>query len=309
MNYGKGFLDLEQQADRLIERGLQADREELISRLRVVNYYRLSGYLYPFRERDSSGARLDTFSPGSTSEQAWRRYTFDRGLRLVLLDAIERIEVAARTRLVYRFAERHGPFGHLDQANLPNFLPTTDQFAAWKQRLSADKRRASEAKNPSILHFESKYGDEHPNLPLWVACELMTCETTLTFPWGMDRAIVKTVAMDFGFPDDHFISWLKAIFVLRNACAHHARVWNRRGGVSACVPGNKNKNPAWYCQPRFAPDRIGHSLCVCHQWLRKITCASAWRERLFDLFDEYPDIPLGEMGIPETWREHELWKT
>ncbi|MFM8830728.1 MAG: hypothetical protein ACKOHM_06955 [Spartobacteria bacterium] len=48
MIYSKEALSLEEQADRLIGRGLIADRDELIGRLKVVNYYRLSGYLYPF---------------------------------------------------------------------------------------------------------------------------------------------------------------------------------------------------------------------------------------------------------------------
>ena len=90
MIYAKPALTFEAQADLLA-----ANRDELIARLKAVNYYRLSGYLYPFRDLPN-----DTFRPGADLDTVWRRYNFDRRLRLILLDAIERIEVAVRTRLV-----------------------------------------------------------------------------------------------------------------------------------------------------------------------------------------------------------------
>ena len=98
MEYKKSPLTFEQQADLLISRGLQADRAQLISSLKSVNYYRLTGYLYPFRMAD------DTFKPGTTLEMVWRRYSFDRRLRVLVMDAIERVEVAVRTQLVYHFS-------------------------------------------------------------------------------------------------------------------------------------------------------------------------------------------------------------
>src|SRR6266508_2779501 len=97
MEYPKQALTFEQQADLLISRGLIADRNLLINRLRSVNYYRFSGYLYPFRNSD------DTFHSGTTFEKVWRHYTFDRRLRVIVMDAIERVEVAVRTQTVYHF--------------------------------------------------------------------------------------------------------------------------------------------------------------------------------------------------------------
>ena len=85
-------LSFEEQADQLLERGLTANRDELICRLGMVNYYRLSGYLYPFRSKDE-----DKFIEGTTLEEVWGRYCFDRRLRVHVLDAIERIEAAVRT--------------------------------------------------------------------------------------------------------------------------------------------------------------------------------------------------------------------
>ena len=44
----------------------------------------------------------------------------DRRLRLLVMDAVERIEVAVRTQLSYHHARRHGPFAYgSDATSLP----------------------------------------------------------------------------------------------------------------------------------------------------------------------------------------------
>src|SRR5271165_2813134 len=98
MQYEKRPTTYEEQADKLLSRGLIADREELLQRLNSVSYYRLSGYLYPFRKSDSD----HQYREGTTLKLVWSRYCFDRRLRVLVLDAIERIEVSARTKLVHR---------------------------------------------------------------------------------------------------------------------------------------------------------------------------------------------------------------
>ena len=112
MRYTKPPLSFEEQADKLIRRGLVADKKELISRLQHVNYYRLSAYLYPYRNHDD-----DSYHPDTTLEKVWKHYTFDRQLRLIVMDAIERVEVAVRTQLVYHFVHQFGPFGYTEKSN------------------------------------------------------------------------------------------------------------------------------------------------------------------------------------------------
>lgn len=118
MRYQKPWLSYEEQADRLEERGLEFDRNDLIARLADVGYYRLSGYWYIYKRDPGSGD--ESFVEGTSFEKIWDLYTFDRQLRLVTLDAIERVEVYMRTQLAYRLAKTAGPFGYLDRSTLPN---------------------------------------------------------------------------------------------------------------------------------------------------------------------------------------------
>ncbi len=83
MKYTKPALSFPQQADLLIGRGLVADRAELIQRLSSVSYYRLSAYWYTFR---ILGDPDDKLIAGTTLATVWKRYVFDRQLRLLVSD-------------------------------------------------------------------------------------------------------------------------------------------------------------------------------------------------------------------------------
>lgn len=140
-----------------------------------------------------------------------------------------------------------------------------------------------------------------------MACELMTCETTMQFAYGMPKDVFKAVAVDFGFADQQLQSWIKAIFSIRNACAHHSRLLDRIIRAKPLIPAKK-REPLWHQEPKIPNDRIGFLLTVSYVWLSKISTTTRWKQRLFDLFDEYPEIPLSDLGLPNDWRNHPLWK-
>jgi abortive infection bacteriophage resistance protein len=304
MQYEKEPLSLEAQADQLLDRGLVADRNELIMRLRAVNYYRLTGYLHSYRIVDGNSALTDDYRPGTSLNEIWRLYNFDRRLRILLLDAIERIEVAVRTRLVFHFVHQHGAFGYLDPLALPGFKNITE-YMEWRTGLAEEARRAR--KEQFVQHFDQKYGDHHRELPLWMLCELMSFGSMLRFANSIEPALKKNVASEYGMPDELFSSWLKALYSVRNSCAHHSRVWNRVFGVTPKTP-HKNKFPLWHEKPNLPNNRVGYSLAICQFWLGTISNTSQWKLRLFQLFDEYSEVPLVKMGLPDSWREHSLFR-
>ena len=86
--------DVVQQADNLIARGMSGNRDEMASRLAVVSAHRLAEYWEPFVGADGR------FVEGATFDRVWARYAFDRRLRLLLFDAIERIEVCLKSQLI-----------------------------------------------------------------------------------------------------------------------------------------------------------------------------------------------------------------
>src|SRR5690625_6534361 len=104
--YDKPWLSLDEQVRRLAEHGLEVGDKARAPRVsEAIGYYRLTGYLYPFRasEKDveADGRRrigvLSDFRPGTRLTHAEEIIDFDRRLRMLVLDGLERIEVAVRS--------------------------------------------------------------------------------------------------------------------------------------------------------------------------------------------------------------------
>ncbi len=296
MKYTKPALTFDAQADLLLQRGLSANRETLIARLRAVNYYRLSGYLYPFRNPDN------TFREGTTLEMIWRRYTFDRRLRLLALDAIERVEVSLRTSLIYHHVHAHGPFGYTVPANLPKL--DGSRYGEFLDRIYAETRRSREV---FVKHFQSKYGEQHGYLPLWIAAEIMPFGAMLTLFSGVEPATKRIVAREYAVPDVVFHSWIGALNVVRNICAHHGRLWNRELGFKPMIP-HARKHPDWHTPVAVSGNRVFAVLTILKYLLAIIAPQSRWPQRVRNLLDEYPDIPRRNMGFPEHWGDCPIWK-
>lgn len=302
MIYSKPALLYNEQADLLISRGLIADRVLLIERLKAVNYYRLSGYLHTFRIIDTDGQRLDLYLPGTNFTTVWRRYVFDRQLRLLVLDGIERVEIAMKTRLTHDFCRRYGAFGYLESQNLPRLAPL--QHADFLRRVADETLRSRE---DFIKHFSSKYGDSHEYLPLWMAVEIMSYGSVLTLFHGMAESELKQVAAGFGLKLPLLDSWITTLNYIRNICAHHGRLWNRELGIKPKIPF-KDQYPDWHTPIPTPADRIFSVLTILRYFLSQIAPQSKWQDRLERLLSEYSEIPLEFMGFPKNWKGHAVWK-
>jgi abortive infection bacteriophage resistance protein len=64
------------------------------------------------RKRDAaSGSVLDGFADGTTFKEVTDLYTFDGRLRLIMLDALERLGISLHTEVVLQLGEMH-PHAH-----------------------------------------------------------------------------------------------------------------------------------------------------------------------------------------------------
>ena len=246
MEYEKPWLSYEAQADKLEERGLIFDRNDLVSHLADVGYYRLSGYWYIFR-RDSD-AEEEAFVEGTSFDKIWDLYTFDRQLRLVVLDAVERVEVYTRTQLAYHLAKQTGPFGYLDFAKLTNM--DQHEYGRFMSRCFKEYDRS---KTQFIAHFKEKYGDSHSLPPYWTLVNIMDFGMMLTLFRGSPDDVKQSIADEVGVPATVFESWLLVLNTIRNVCAHHDRLWNRRLGNRVKIPRGR-KFPEWH-----HPYEVGNS--------------------------------------------------
>jgi abortive infection bacteriophage resistance protein len=294
MKYNKPPLTHEQQADLLISRGLIADKLDLICKLKEVNYSRLSAYLDPYFDLTAC-----KYQVGTNFETVWGNYTFDRRLRFVVLDAIERVEISLRAKLVYEFTHQFGAFGYLDKANLPNI--TSDKFQKWLFDINGEANKSTET---FILNFRKNYPSSK-GFPIWILVEVMTFGKLLTFFNGVNDKIKKTIAASYGTTDEVLKSWLLTLNSIRNVCAHHSKLWDR---VLAIKPKIPKRNKHWFAPVQINNSRVFCVLTMLAQLLKIVAPQSNWKERLLDLFNDYKDIPLYKLGFPKGWENIEMWK-
>ena len=82
----------------LQSRGLTiADTAKAERYLEFIGYYRLSAYMYPLLQMPKEQHR---YKPNTTFNQVMMLYRFDKKLRLLIFNEIEKIEVAVRSAIV-----------------------------------------------------------------------------------------------------------------------------------------------------------------------------------------------------------------
>lgn len=274
------------------------DRPRAEHYLRFIGYYRLSGYWFPFQYRDD-GPDHDNFRPGTKFERVLDRYVFDRRLRLLIMDAAERIEVAARTAISNTLSERCGPHWYLDATQ---FVPAFDHAGFLRRvRQEAGIGPNNRHKQPEFIRHYLKTYNEPPEPPSWMVFEVLPFGTvSIVFKHLLDDHR-KPIASEFGLPRERLGSWLHAMSHLRNLCAHHSRVWNRFFGVTPSVAKSERHHVT-------QPKRFYNHAVAIQILLKRISGDTHWAGRLNDLLADHPNIPLDLMGFPENWHTHEVWR-
>lgn len=295
MRYEKPFREFDELADLVISRGMECDRDVLIEHLKDAGYYRLSGYWHIFKADD------DTFAVGTTFGQVWDIYRFDRQFRLLVLDAIERVEIYFRTQLAHELARESGAFGYLDHANLPRLKDK--QYVDFIHKCEGYIGRSRE---PFVLHFNEKYGDEHKLPPYWMMVNAMDFGMMFTLYRGAPVAIRGKISSDVGLSARVLDSWLMTFNTVRNICAHHGRLWNRTLGTKPKIP-KEEKDPRWHEPFEVEPDKMFCVLTMLRCLLIQIAPETRWHERLLSLMDGHPDIDRKRMGFADGWQSCPFW--
>ena len=291
--YTKKALPFTDQVALLRSRGMEIrDETEAAFYLSHINYYRLTAYWLPFEEDHST----HQFRAGTTFDQVLNLYIFDRELRLLVMDALERIEVSVRTQWAFQLGTIHGPHAQLDAA-------IAFRHAWWISNMESLKKEVSRAEEIFIGHFQRTYMEELP--PVWVVSEVMSIGLLSRWyanlkPMPTRRAIASVYAIDQRLLQ----SWLHHLTIVRNTCAHHGCLWNRTFTVAAKHPQQPKA-----ISEAFQEDspKVYNALLIILHFMDQVSPSNHWRQRLKDLIDRH-QTPVEQMGFPEGWRNQQIWK-
>lgn len=268
-----------EQVAQLQRRGMSIpDPERARFYLQHLNYYRLAAYWLPFEADHAT-------------------HTFDRELRLLVLDAIERIEVSVRSQWAYQLAHRHGPHAHLDPA-------LGRRRAFWQSNLRQLQDEIERSDEAFVKHLRAKYAEALP--PVWASCEVMSLGLLSRWydnlgPKGTRRAIASV----YGLDEALLASWLLHLTLLRNTCAHHSRLWNREFKIPPAKP--RSRPTSLVTEWVAGSHKLYNSLLILLYLLDTLSPAHDWRHRLRALL-ERPGIALEAMGFPPGWEERGIWR-
>lgn len=292
--FSKPPKTLDEQIQLLESRGMIiTDREQAKFYLQHLNYYRLRAY-WIFFESDTVGHK---FQSGTRFQDVLDLYIFDREFRLLILDAIERIEVSVRSQWAYKLAHRHGTHAHLDRNLFDRRF--------WQKNLNDLTKEVNRSQEDFVQHFRNTYSETLP--PVWVVCEVMSFGLlsrwfkTIKFA-GTKAAIATTYNLRANFLE----SWLHHLSVeIRNNCAHHSRLWNREFTV---VPTLITSPRQPLSSEFFGGSRkIYNSLVILLYLMDQIAPNHRWGRDLLDLINACPQ-PLSAMGFPSDWQSRNIWQ-
>jgi len=175
--------------------------------LERFGYYRLSGYWYPFKQADDDGTILDQFIPDTHMSDAVDLYVFDK-----------------------RFGRRDA-CAHLKPHLLQQKFVMNGRYKRWEERYRSFETRSG--KSAFVKHNKQAYGE----LPIWVAVQILDFGALSHLFEMLPMDIQTKIAGKYGILNGKFmIQWMRSFSQVRNASAHHERLWNSHIKDHASVP-------------------------------------------------------------------------
>ncbi len=300
VKYTKEWKCYEDQLNQLLDRGLTLEnytREKALNKLEFIGYYRLSGYAYYFKDKNSENG--DQFFLNTSFNDLMECYKFDRKMRLLILDAVERLEIALRANIAYELTKK-SPFYIYDDNNFnitkdpknrKNVKRLEDLYKI--REIIPTYLQRSKVSEQSIEHLLNKYV---PPYPLWIEIQVFDFGTLWKLFNVLNSDKAKIIAQRFGVTEPGtFNSWLQSIKVLRNICAHHSRLLNRKFTQVPRLVKDKEQYPwlKYWTDEGKEEDKtytLFYHICIIHHMLEACQASKTWNKRVRSLICEFPKI-------------------
>lgn len=311
----KPFKSIDEQIEILKNRGMEVASSEFAAQwLKSVGYYRLSGYWFVYRQsRDRDSDHYDQFIEGTRFEDVADLYEFDRKLRILILDGVERVEVGLRSKLAYHLAAID-PLAHEDASifiNQGHF-----NYLDWK-RTAFGRISRGLSKSPALKHHVENHNSV---FPIWLLLDVADFKDLSVLFDGLPIELQKQILNGWGIQlktkgfkqsrSNPFSAWFHQLSLLRNYSAHHAKIWN-----SNFTPANGSRladNDGLEVLGAQSDDIFG-ALTMLMYLVEQVSPASSWPRKVNQLirddFSKLKDRNLSEMGFPLGWESSCLWSS
>lgn len=299
--FEKEAFTIKQQIERLQERGLIITPEDKADHyLSHISYYRLGEYWHSMQLDKTN----HIFKENSKFKDVIALYSFDRELRILLFDIIEKIEISLRTKLIYHLSHEFNAWWFQNFNIFNDSKELVKTFANLEEELVRTKEAT--IKN----HFKN-HKDDLRFPPAWKSLEQASFGS-LSKLYGNLKHTVKskdTIASDYGVVNHTFLpSWLQSIAQIRNYCAHHSRLWNKNlPGTPKLLPNPPFKWIEDVPKQHEFPKLYIH-LCLMKYLLDRIQPENNFTDRIDSLVKKYPNVDPNALGLKPNWQNEPLWQ-
>lgn len=257
-----------------------------------VNYYKLKAYLRFFEQPCKT--RDHCFPDGVSLDDVLSLYRFDRKLRLLLCDMLERFEVAVRTRWALELSQHTGNSqAHEDPGNF-----TKKQHHS--QAMDVLKNEYQKSKETYAEHHRQNYR----NLvtpPIWVSVELLSfSQISKWLSNTKSTKIKREISSHFDLPERFFVGFVRQAGIVRNSCSHHSRVWNKAITFRPPLPQTSYRSAIGLNTAPADNDKIFNVLVTLSYIAKRISPGHSWNERLVEFLKKDPSR-VTHMGFPTDW--------
>ena len=267
--------------------------------LNHIGFHRLSAYWKPFELPPGTG--LGTlFKKGTSFNVVATRYLFDQRLRSLLLEAFSFIEISVRTHLAYQLAYnfQHGEFAHQEKALF-------DQ-GHHSNNLNELRRTYRQFSHLGSNNFQA--------LTIWDVLPAMSFgQLSKWYSNLVDRRIRQAISKTYGVDERTLVSTLRHLTKIRNICAHHERLWDRRISTGLRIPKrlrNSRETALAFNTSGQGQGKTYNALVMTVHLMEVVTPNGDWPERFLGLREEegFKSIPYEDMGFPLNWEEYAIWQ-
>ena len=208
----------------VIKQGSQGSR--VVRILERENYYNIiNGYKELFLSQHATPTSDEQYKPGTTFNEVYALYKFDRELRVLYLKYLLKIENTFKTVIAHEFSAL---YGHDNYLKIENFDISTSQKISSVVQMIGDIQqelaRQMSKHHEAVTHYMTQYG----YIPLWVLVNVLTFGKIEKFYKNMKPADKMTIARQFKLQPDELAKFMHMLALARNKCAHDERFFDIR---------------------------------------------------------------------------------
>ena len=217
----KEFKTIEQQIELLQNRNLHIENIETAKEILLNNnyYYLINGYKDLFLNRNN---KTETFRNGTTLEEIYSLYEFDRKIRIIFLEYILLIERKIDTYIAYEFSKNFGNKDYLISENFNNINKNKELIDKFLNDVNLEIAHQYKNSNKMITH----YLDTYKYIPLWVLIRILSFGKVSKFYSFMKQKEQNNISRKFNIKSETLKIYLINLGNIRNICAHDEKLYD-----------------------------------------------------------------------------------